>query len=102
MIEPSQKTALKVQLRPSGLGLKVALTLLIVFAIGALGAVYLVHRGIQKQTELLRQEAAAVAYANSQLESRTASPDSVQSIRRVAQEELGLVNPKTIIFEPNP
>lgn len=102
MTEPSQKTAVKVHLRPAGLGLKIVLTLLIVFAVGALSAVHLVHRGILAQTEQLRQEAAAVAYANSQLETRTQNPDSVQSIRRVAQEELGLVNPKTIIFEPNP
>lgn len=102
MTEPAKKSAVKVQLHPAGLGVKVALTLLIVFAIGALSALHLVRSGIQKQTELLRQEAAAVAYTNSQLESRTANPDSIQSIRRIAQEELGLVNPKTIIFEPNP
>ncbi len=89
----------KVELRPSPLVLKILLTLLIVFSMAALTALRWVHLDLQEQTQGLLAEAAAVEYANSQLEEKIAGLGSVQSITDIAKEELGLVDPNTIIID---
>ena len=80
--------------------LKVLLIVLILFSTAALAALRWVHNGIQAQTENLRAEAAAVEYANSVLEQKKADLGSVQSIQDIAKEELGLVNPDTVVIDP--
>ena len=39
-------------------------------------------------------------YANSVLEQKKADLGSVQSIQDIAKEELGLVNPDTVVIDP--
>ena len=92
---------IKVELRPSPASLKIVLILLIVSCMAALGALRWVHNGIQAQTEELRSTAAAVEYANSELERKKDSLGSVQSIEEIAKEELGLVDPDTVFIAPN-
>lgn len=89
----------RVELRASPLALKIAAIVLIIFSMAALTALRWVHSGIQEQTEKLRAEAAAIEYANSQLEDKTQNIDSVQSIQDIAKEELGLVDPNTVIID---
>lgn len=91
----------KVELRHSPLALKVIMTVLIIFSMAALITLRWVHNGIREQTENLRNEAAAVEYANSELEEKTKNLGSVQSIQDIAKEELGLVDPNTVIIDPN-
>ncbi|MCI7808695.1 MAG: hypothetical protein PUJ12_03400 [Oscillospiraceae bacterium] len=90
----------KLEIRPSPVALKVLLIVLILFSTAALAALRWVHNGIQAQTENLRAEAAAVEYANSVLEQKKADLGSVQSIQDIAKEELGLVNPDTVVIDP--
>ncbi|MDY4582513.1 MAG: hypothetical protein SPD81_06625 [Candidatus Faecousia sp.] len=90
----------KLEIRPSPVALKVLLIVLILFSTAALAALRWVHNGIQAQTENLRTEAAAVEYANSVLEQKKADLGSVQSIQDIAKEELGLVNPDTVVIDP--
>ena len=90
----------KLEIRPSPVALKVLLIVLILFSTAALAALRWVHNGIQAQTENLRAEAAAVEYANSVLEQKKADLGSVQSIQDIAKEELGLVNPATVVIDP--
>ena len=90
----------KLEIRPSPVALKVLLIVLILFSTAALAALRWVHTGIQAQTENLRAEAAAVEYANSVLEQKKADLGSVQSIQDIAKEELGLVNPDTVVIDP--
>lgn len=92
----------KVEVRRSPTSLKIVLILLIVFSTAALVALRWVHLGIQAQTDQLTASAAAVEYANRELERKIEDLGSVQSIQRIAQEELGLVSPDTIIVTPNP
>ena len=99
MKESTQKTV-KVEFRRAVPALKIALILLILFSTAALVALRWVHNGIQAQTENLRAEAAAVEYANSVLEQKKADLGSVQSIQDIAKEELGLVNPDTVVIDP--
>ena len=99
MKETEKKTA-KVVFRRAGNGLKISLILLILFSTAALVALRWVHNGIREQTEKLRSEAAAVEYANSELERKTANLDSVQSVQEIAKEELGLVDPRAVVVDP--
>ena len=80
--------------------MKISLILLILFSTAALVALRWVHNGIREQTEKLRSEAAAVEYANSELERKTANLDSVQSVQEIAKEELGLVDPRAVVVDP--
>ena len=99
MKETETNTA-KVVFRRAGTGLKISLILLILFSTAALVALRWVHNGIREQTEKLRSEAAAVEYANSELERKTANLDSVQSVQEIAKEELGLVDPRAVVVDP--
>lgn len=91
----------KVVLRPSPLALKIVVTVLIVFSMGALLTLRWVHSDIQQQTEKLRREAAAVEFENQKLEERINDLGSVQSVQEIAEEELGLVDPNMVAIDPN-
>jgi len=90
----------KVVTRPSPPALKIVLIVLIVLSMTALIALRLVHNGIREATQDLKDEAAAVEYANEELDEKLADPDAVKNILAIAKEELGLVDPDTILIEP--
>ena len=90
----------KVEVRPASNILKVILIVLILFPIVALVALRWVHNGILTQIGELKDEASGLEYANEVLEQKTEELGSVQSIQDIAQEELGLVNPDTILIDP--
>ena len=90
----------KVEVRPASNILKIILTVLILFSIVALIALRWVHNGILTQIDELKDEASGLEHANSVLEQKTEDLGSVQSIQDIAQEELGLVDPDTILIDP--
>ena len=94
-----QKTV-KVEVRPASNILKIILILLILFSIVALVALRWVHTGILNQIDELKDEASGLEYANEVLEQKTEDLGSVQSIQDIAKEELGLVDPDTVIIDP--
>ena len=94
-----QKTV-KVEVRPASNILKIILILLILFSIVALVALRWVHNGILDQIDELKDEASGLEYANEVLEQKTEDLGSVQSIQDIAKEELGLVDPDTVIIDP--
>lgn len=81
--------------------LKVLVALLLTFSLMALGALTWVKLSVQQQTEDLRAESVAIARENQKLEKRLEDPDSNNTIREIAQEELGLADPSTLIIQPN-
>ena len=91
---------MKVVVRPSPPALKVVLILLILFSILALVALRWVTVGIQNRTEEMRDEAAAVQHEKEELEEKIGELGSVQSVKDIAQEELDLINPDTIVLDP--
>ena len=91
----------KVVVRQSPAALKIILIVLILFSIAALAMLRWVHNGILAETENLRGEASALEHANTELAERTEELGSVQSIQEIAQEELGLVDPNTVILDPH-
>ena len=90
----------KVQIRPASNILKILLIVVILFSIVALIALRWVHNGILTQIDELKDEASGLEHANSVLEQKTEDLGSVQSIQDIAQEELGLVDPDTILIDP--
>ena len=101
MAKMSTKTKqVKVELRPASNFLKIILILLILFSIVALVALRWVHNGILTQIDELKEEASGLEYANEVLEQKTEELGSVQSIQDIAKEELGLVDPDTILIDP--
>ena len=90
----------KILVRPSPASLKIILIILILFSMVALVALRWVHNGILEETDHLLDEAAAIEHANSQLEEKTADLGSVQSVKDIAREELGLEDPNSVIIEP--
>ena len=90
----------KVEVRPASNILKIILILLILFSIVALVALRWVHNGILTQIDEMKDEASGLEYANAELDQKTEELGSVQSIQDIAKEELGLVDPDTIIIDP--
>ena len=92
---------IQIVFRPSTTLLKVVVSVLIVFSTAALIALSWVRQSIQVQTEDLRQEAMALEQENKDLENKIGILGSVQSVEEIAQEELGLVKPDTVLISPN-
>lgn len=92
---------IKVVRRSSPPLLKIAVCVLIVFSMGALIALSWVQTGIRERTEDLRQEAAALENQNADYERKIGELGSIQSVQDIAQEELGLADPNTVIIDPN-
>ena len=90
----------KVEVRPASNILKIILTILILFSIVALIALRWVHNGILFQIDELKEEASELEHANEELDQKTQELGSVQSIEDIAKEELGLVDPDTILIDP--
>ena len=95
------KVRKKLVFRPAPALLKIAAILLILFSMAALLALRWVHEGILAETEKLTQEAAAIEYENADLQEQIDNVDSVQSVQGIAREELDLVDPDTVLIDPN-
>ena len=89
----------KVEVRPASNILKIILILLILFSIVAMVALRWVHNGILTQIGELKEEASGLEHANQVLDQKTEELGSVQSIQDIAKEELGLVDPNTVIID---
>ena len=90
----------KIRLRTAPVKLKAALVALIVLSMGALLALRWVHNGILAETQLKREQSAAMEGANADLQEKIDNIGSVQSIRQIAQDELGLADPDTVLIHP--
>lgn len=80
--------------------LKVLIIVLIVFSIAALSALNWVRSSIIRQTDEMRQEAAALEERNDKLTERMENAESVQTIKDIAKEELGMVTSDTVLIQP--
>ncbi len=91
----------KVVVRTSPPLLRIVLVALIVLSITALVTLSSVTIRIRQQTEDLREEAASLLGENAELEEKIGELGSPQSVQDIAQEELGLVDPDTVVINPN-
>ena len=89
----------QVILRHSSPVLKAVVIVLIVFSMAALGALMWVQAGLQSQVRSMTAEAAAILNENEKLSQRLENPGDVKTIREIAEEELDLVTPDTVLIE---
>jgi len=94
------KKKIKLITRSSPPALKIALSVLIVCSMAALMTLRWVHNGVQEEIQNLKDEAAVYEHANSILDERLEDPDSVQNVLNIAMEQLGLVDPDTVLMDP--
>lgn len=100
MTESSVKAgSVRIAFSPSSPLLKILVVVLLVFSTVALAALSWVNLTIRSQTEDMRSEAAAVAGRNQVLEKRMEDMSSDDTVRAIAREELGLVDPKIVLIE---
>ena len=78
---------------------KIVASVAIVLSILALIALRWVQNDILAETDTMRRDAAQLQQENSELEEKIGSLGSVQSVQEIAEEELGLVDPDTVIIE---
>ena len=86
--------------RPGPRKLKILLAALILACAAALVALGMVQHRIQQQTQAALDQAAALEQENTKLSEIEENLDS-SNIKEIAKEELGLVDPDTIIIDPN-
>ena len=91
---------IKLRLRPSPRSTKIMLIVAILFAMIALIALRMAITDLNNREEDLRQKAAALEQDNKDLQENIGILGSVQSIIQIAMDELGLVDPDTVILEP--
>ena len=87
--------------RPGPRKLKFLLAALILVCVLALVALSVVQNRIQQQTQAALDQAAALEQENAELTEKKENLGSSSSIKEIAKEELGLVDPDTIILDPN-
>ena len=88
-------------LRPSSMLLKVVVIVLIVFSTAALIALSWVRQSILVKTEDMREAAVTLEQENEDLEKKIGLLGTVLSVQQIAQEELWLVDPNTVMITPN-
>ena len=91
---------IKLRLRPSPRSTKVMLIIAILFAMMALLALRMATTDLNNRAEDLRQKAAALEQDNKDLQENIGILGSVQSIIQIARDELGLVDPNTVVLSP--
>ena len=90
----------QVILRSSSPLLKILVIVLVVFSVSALIALTCVTASIRSETEQARHQAAVLEQENRDLEAKIADLGSSNSIRQIARDELGLVDPGTVLVKP--
>ena len=79
---------------------KVMVLCAIVLSTAALLTLHWILADTQAQTDALRSQAAQLEQENSKLEEQIDALGSVDSITDIAENELGLVDPDTIVIQP--
>ena len=86
--------------RPSQTATKVMLILALVLSTGALITLRVSTDTVKKENDALYAQAAALSESNEELREDIEKLGSVDSAMDIAREELGLVQPDVIIYEP--
>ena len=79
---------------------KVVVLVALVLSMAALLALGVARMNAQAKLDDLQDQAQQLEQENARLEQYIDEQGSLQSIERIANEELGLVNPDTVIIQP--
>ncbi len=80
----------------------IVIVIAIVLSMGALTALHLSMNTLKQRTEDLRDKAAHLEAENAELLEDMEQVDSIQGIVEIAEEELGLVQPDAVFYQPEP
>ena len=80
------------------LSARIAFVLVVVLGFVLTGALWMRYNDMQKETERLAKEVAAMQAENDRLEKEIAAPFNDEYIKRVARRELGYCLPGEIIY----
>ena len=86
--------------RPSSKLTKVAIGLAITFSMVALLAFYTVNLSYREQVQALKEYAQQLEQENDRLQDKIDSLGTLEGVEDIAKDELGLVDPDTVIIEP--
>ena len=78
----------------------IAIVTAIVLSMGALTALHLSMSELKNRTEDLRDQAAQLEAENAELLEDIEQVDSIHGIVEIAEEELGLVQPDAVFYQP--
>ena len=81
---------------------KVVVIALIVLSMAALITLSWSQADMRRQIEEMRREVAQLESENQDLREKIDKLDSVEGVENIAQDELDLVDPDTIVIDPNP
>ena len=90
----------KLEYRPGKLVTKIVVICAIVLCMTTLLTLRFISEDLNAQTQELRSQAAELERENEELQQNIDALGSVESDERIAQEELGLAYPDTVIFQP--
>ena len=82
--------------------LKVILTVVIVLCMFVLISLKVSVNQMNQRIQQLQEDATQIGHANSDLEEKIDALGSIQSVIDIAREELGLVEPGSIVYETGP
>ena len=99
-VQEQKRKKFRIELRSSSNLLKIVVAALIVFSMAALLALGWMGRGLAERTQAQKDSAAALEQENADLQEKIGNADSVQGVQDIAREELGLVDPNTIVIQP--
>ena len=91
---------IRVVFRRGSLALKIAVLAVVVLSMASLLLVWLYKQDSQKEYEKLRDQAIALEQDNNRLQQAIDKLGTVQGIAQIARDQLGLVDPDTVIIEP--
>ena len=86
--------------RRSSLFLKILVLVTVLASAAALLSLRSQLQNYQQQSQLLKNQAIALQQENAELTAKIAALGTKDSIRRIATEELGLVDPNAQFFNP--
>ena len=89
----------QLQYRPTDPLHKVVVATTIALCTVTLVSLRVAHWDAEDTLAALQQQAAVLEQENQELQSRVDALGTADSVRQIAQEQLGLVDPDTIIFE---
>lgn len=99
-MQEQKRKKFRIEWRSSSKLLKIVVAALIVFSMAALLALGWMGKGMAERTQAQKDAAAALEQENRDLQEKIDKVDSVEGVRDIAKEELGLVDPDTIVIQP--
>ena len=91
---------IQIEVRPSKPIMKVLVILAIVLSMAALITLRLAQDRIEEKTAAMREEAAILEQENEELQEKIENMDNVEGVQQIAEDELGLVDPDTVVIKP--